>query len=56
VKTTAVTKLKEHQIPAPVEAVLDNVSDPSIVKLAISSAKIIKVNRSITVANMSVII
>jgi hypothetical protein len=52
----AVKKLKEHQMPAPVEAVFDNVLESSMARLAISSRKIIKVNKSISVANTSVII
>jgi hypothetical protein len=54
-RTTVIKKLKEHQIPAPVEAVSDNILELSIAKLAISSIKIIKVNSSISVANTSVI-
>ncbi len=54
-RTTVIKKLKEHQIPAPVEAVSDNLLELSMDKLAISSIKIIKVNSSISVANTSVI-
>ena len=36
--TAVITKLIEHQIPAPVEAVLDNVFELSVAKLPISRA------------------
>ena len=48
-KIIAVIKINEHQIPAPVEAVLDNVFELSIAKLAISRINIIKVKISINV-------
>ena len=46
-KTIAVTKLIEHQIPAPVDAVLDNWLDRSMFKLATSRAMIITVRTDI---------
>jgi hypothetical protein len=54
-KRTATIKLMEHQIPAPVEAVLDNVLELSIAKLEISSPKMIRVKISIRFANMRVV-
>jgi hypothetical protein len=46
-KTMAVIKLTEHQIPAPVDAVLDNSLDRSMFKLATSKAMIITVRTDI---------
>ena len=54
IKTTGIIMNIEHQIPAPVEAVLDKLFELSIAKLAISRLNIINMNKSINDANTNV--